>query len=73
MKHIKHVKYILPTDQYISHLPDYSKFRRKNNTQNESRSYTGFTLEINQCIPYNKYWMYHDITNDYNCNSGNST
>ena len=29
MKHIKHVKYILPTDHYISQLPDYSKFRRK--------------------------------------------
>ena len=29
MKHIKHVKYILPADRYISQLPDYSKFRRK--------------------------------------------
>ena len=29
MKHIKHVKYILPTDRYISQLPDYSKFGRK--------------------------------------------
>ena len=28
MKHIKHIKYILPTDRYISQLPDYSKFRR---------------------------------------------
>ena len=29
MKHIKHVKYILPTDRYINQLPDYSKFGRK--------------------------------------------
>ena len=29
MKHIKHVKYILPTDRYISQLPDYSMFGRK--------------------------------------------
>ena len=29
MKHIKHVKYILPTDRYINQLLDYSKFGRK--------------------------------------------
>ena len=29
MKHIKHVKYIIPTDRYINHLPDYSGFGRK--------------------------------------------
>ena len=29
MKHIKHVKYILPTDKYINKLPDYSGFGRK--------------------------------------------
>ena len=29
MKHIKHVKYILPIDRYISQLPDYSRFGRK--------------------------------------------
>ena len=29
MKHIKHVKYILPTDKYINQLPDYSGFGRK--------------------------------------------
>ena len=26
MKHIKHVKYIHPIDQYIKHVPDYSTF-----------------------------------------------
>ena len=29
MKHIKHVKHILPTDRYVNQLPDYSKFGRK--------------------------------------------
>ena len=29
MKHIKHVKYVLPADKYTQHLPDYSTFRRK--------------------------------------------
>ena len=29
MKHIKHVKYILPADQYIKQIPDYSTFGRK--------------------------------------------
>ena len=29
MKHVKHVKYVLPTDKYIDKLPDYSGFGRK--------------------------------------------
>ena len=29
MKHIKHVKYIHPMDQYIKHVPNYSTFGRK--------------------------------------------
>ena len=29
MKHMKHVKYVLPVDQYIKHVPDYSAFGRK--------------------------------------------
>ena len=29
MKHIKHVKYILPADRYINQLPDYFVFQRK--------------------------------------------
>ena len=29
MKHIKYVKYILPTDRYINQLPNYSMFGRK--------------------------------------------
>ena len=29
MKHVKHVKYIHPADEYIKHLPDYSTFGKK--------------------------------------------
>ena len=29
MKHVKQVKYVLPADQYIKHVPDYSAFGRK--------------------------------------------
>ena len=29
MKHIKHVKYIFPVDQYIKQIPDHSVFGRK--------------------------------------------
>ena len=36
MKHITHVKYILPADRYIIQLPNYSVFWKENNTQNES-------------------------------------
>ena len=29
MKHVKHVKYILPADRYIIQIPDYNAFGRK--------------------------------------------
>ena len=29
MKHVKHVKYILPADRYIKQIPDYNAFCRK--------------------------------------------
>ena len=29
MKHIKHIKYVLPSDKYINKLLDYSRFGRK--------------------------------------------
>ena len=29
MKHIKHVKYVLPTDKYINQLLSYARFGRK--------------------------------------------
>ena len=33
MKHIKHVRYVLPADKYAQHLPDYSVSRRKTTLQ----------------------------------------
>ena len=42
MKHIKHVKYILPVDKYINKLPDYSGFGRK----------TTLRLNPNQILEY---------------------
>ena len=45
MKHVKHVKYVLPTDKYINQLPSYAQFWKKNYTQNKSRSNTRLTLE----------------------------
>ena len=29
MKHVKHVKYILPVDRYIKQIPDYNAYDRK--------------------------------------------
>ena len=29
MKHVKHIKYILPADRYIKQIPHYSVFGRK--------------------------------------------
>ena len=29
MKHVKHVKYILPANRYIKQIPDYNAFCRK--------------------------------------------
>ena len=51
MKHIKHVKYILPTDKYIDKLLDYSGFGRKT------------TLRINPDQILDLHWR---LTNSYN-------
>ena len=50
MKHIKHVKYILPADKYIDKLPDYSGFGRKT------------TLRINPDQILDLHWK---LTNTY--------
>ena len=54
MKHIKHVKHILPANKYVNHLPDYSGFGRKT------------TLRINPSQIQDLHWKlantYH-ITN----------
>ena len=38
MKHIKHVKYIHPVDQYIEHVLDYSTFGRKTTLRKNPRN-----------------------------------
>ena len=50
MKHIKHVKYILPADQYVKQIPDYSAFGRK------------ATLRMNPDRIPNLHWK---LTNTY--------
>ena len=50
MKHIKHVKYILPTNKYIDQLPDYSGFGRKT------------TLRLNPDLIPDLHWK---LTNTY--------
>ena len=54
MKHIKHVKYILPANRYINQLPDYSAFGRKP------------TLRINSDYILDLYWK---LTNTYHTTS----
>ena len=54
MKHIKHVKYVLPTDKYINQLPDYSQFGRKT------------TLRINPDQIPDLHWK---LTNTYHTTS----
>ena len=54
MKCIKHVKYILPADRYISQLPDYSRFGRKT------------TLRMN---PYHILDLHWKLTNTYHTTS----
>ena len=54
IKHIKHFKYILPADRYISQLPDYSKFGRKT------------TLTINPDHIPDLHWK---LTNTYHTTS----
>ena len=48
MKHIKHVKYILPTDKYINQLPDYSGFGRKTTLRILIRLLSLFAIIMNK-------------------------
>ena len=59
MKHVKHVKYIHPVDQYIKHIPDYSTFGRKT------------TLRINPKQIPDLHWQLADVF--HTTNIGQST
>ena len=49
MKHIKHVKHILPADRYVKQIPNYSAFGRKT------------TLRMNRDEIPNLHWKLTDI------------
>ena len=59
MKHMKHVKYVLPADQYIKHILDYSTFGRK------------ATLRMNPKQIPNLHWQLADTY--HTTNIGQST
>ena len=54
MKHIKHVKYVLPADKYINKLLDYSGFGRKT------------TLRINPDQILDLHWKFANTYNTTN-------
>ena len=85
MKHIKHVKYILPADKYIDQLPDYSGFGRKTTLRinpdqipdlHWKLTNTYHTTNIGQSEIGNTTISIHDITVktfDYVCKTSLST
>ena len=60
MKHIKHVKYILPTDKYIDQLPDCLGFGRKTTLRKLANTY--HTTNIRQSELGNTMISVHDIS-----------
>ena len=46
MKHIKHVKYVLPADRYIKQIPDYNAFGRKTTCRLNPDS----ILDLHSCL-----------------------
>ena len=50
MKHIKHVKYIHPVDQYIKHVPDYSTFGRKTTLRINPRNIPDLQWQLNNSL-----------------------
>ena len=59
MKHVKHVKYVLPADQYIKHIPDYATFGRKS------------SLRMNPKLIHDLHWQLADTY--HTTNIGQST
>ena len=78
MKHIKHIKHVLPTDKYISQLPNYSQFGRKTTLRINPDQIpdlhwklvdTYHTTSIGQTEQ--KYNIIHDITLNTHINTDN--
>ena len=55
MKHVTHVKCILPANRYINQLPDYSAFGRKTTLRMNPDYIPDLHLEASQHIPYHRY------------------
>ena len=71
MKHLKHVKYVLPADKYINKLPEYSGFGRKTKLRinpdqipdlHWKLANTHHTTNIGQTEKENTNVSIHDIT-----------
>ena len=69
MKHLKHVKHVLPTDRYINQLPSYSNFERKTTLRinpgqipdlHWNLAYTYHTTNIGQISNTDR--IVHDVT-----------
>ena len=82
MKHITHVKSILPTDRYINHLSDYSVFGRKTTLRMNpdhipdlhwKLANTYHTTSIGYAETQCATISIHYITVDSHCNAGSST
>ena len=50
MKHIKHVKYIHPADQYIQHVPNYSTFGRKTTLRINPKNIPDLQWQLNNSL-----------------------
>ena len=50
IKHIKHVKYIHPVDQYVKHVPDYSTFGRKTTLRINPRNIPDLQWQLNHSL-----------------------
>ena len=80
MKHIKHVKYILPADRYIIQIPNYSMFGRKT-TLRMNRDHipdlhwrlasTYHTTSIGYTEPMSTISMHYVTVETLNCTKSN--
>ena len=57
MKHVKHVKYILPADCYIKQIPGYTVFGRKTTLRLNPDKIPALALESGRFLSYHKHWL----------------
>ena len=56
MKHVKHVKYILPADRYIEQVPNYSGFGRKTTLRTNQDKIPNLHWNLSNTYHTTKYW-----------------